>query len=156
MAASEAIPLQRIRLPGAGTHLLMQVKINGLHANALVDTGASRSILDENRAAHYLDKAGSAESGYRLIGLGLEQLPSRVVQLEQLQLGGLLIENAELHLLDMQRVNQSYAMHDLPRLDMVLGGDILDRLSARICYATKRCLLMAANLGSKSRENISL
>lgn len=156
MAASEAIPMQRIRLPGAGTHLLVQVRINGLHANALVDTGASRSILDENRAAHYLETPDAIESRYRIVGPGLEQLPGKLVQLQQLQLGGLLIEKTELHLLDMRRVNQSYAMHDLPRLDMVLGGDILDHLSARICYASEKLFFMLGSLGSKSRENISL
>lgn len=131
------VPLQTVILDQFGCHLLLSLSINGLKVNALLDTGASRTIIDVNRV-HYYIKDPELKAFDRLFtGVGAEQIKTSSIVLPSLELKHIILHQFEVVAIDMKPVNRSYAIYDLPRLDMVVGGDLLLRLGARIDYLSK-------------------
>jgi len=123
-----------------GFHLQLKVKINGVEANLILDTGASRSVFDETRITLFT-KNNHVEDNERLsTGLGTNTMTSKNVILEKLQLNELIIENYEATILDLAHVNESYEKLELELIDGVLGSDILTEYNAIIDYGKKELI----------------
>jgi len=123
-----------------GFHLQLKVKINGVEANLILDTGASRSVFDETRITLFT-KNNHVEDNERLsTGLGTNTMISKNVILEKLQLNELIIENYEATILDLAHVNESYEKLELELIDGVLGSDILTEYNAIIDYGKKELI----------------
>jgi len=123
-----------------GFHLQLKVKINGVEANLILDTGASRSVFDETRITLFT-KNNHVEDNERLsTGLGTNTMTSKNVILEKLQLNELIIENYEATILDLAHVNESYEKLELELIDGVLGSDILVEYNAIIDYGKKELI----------------
>jgi hypothetical protein len=135
------IPLQTVILDQFGCHLLLSLKINGLKANALLDTGASRTIINVNRVAHYINEPELKPFDKLFTGVGTEQIKTSSITLPSLELKHIKLHHFEVVAIDMKPVNHSYAVYDLPRLDMVVGGDLLLMLGARIDYVSKTLII---------------
>ncbi len=133
------VPLTLIPMDGGGCHLMAHALINGLKANVLVDTGASRTVMDLSRARRFLKDIPIESYGKSFTGLGAEPLQTYVAHLPGFNLGGVNFPDFQVLLIDMLELQRSYAAHDLPRIDIVLGGDLLIRLGAVIDYSNK-CL----------------
>jgi predicted aspartyl protease len=131
------IPIRILEIDQMGYHLLIEAKVNNLKANVLVDTGASRTVIDLNRLEHFFENPQKREYGKPCSGVGSGRIESFVTTLHTLQLGMEVIENIEVVAIDLSTVNQNYAMFDLPRIDMVLGSDLLLKLKAVIDYSNK-------------------
>lgn len=116
---------------------MMQAGINGFKANVLIDTGASRTIMDIARVKHYLKNTKIIPFGKQLMGVGTEKMSTWIADLEEIRFGGFVLNNVRVILTDMKTINNSYAIYDLPRIDMVLGGDLLLKLCAVIDYQKK-------------------
>lgn len=121
-----------------GFHLLAELSINGLKANAIIDTGASRSVLDINRVPHYLGDADLVHEDRMITGVGPKQLETKSVQIHTVGLGELFLWDVQAVVVDLTSINKAYAIFDLPRVDMVLGGDILTSLGAVIDYNSRQ------------------
>ena len=120
-----------------GYHLLIEVKINNLKANALIDTGASRTVIDLNRLTFYAGNPETRQHGKPCYGVGAGQIQSFVTTLHVFTIGNKTLENFEVVSIDLGPINQNYAMFDLPRIDMVLGSDLLLKFGAIIDYSRK-------------------
>ncbi len=131
------IPLNVIPIEPEGYHLLMHAIINGYKANVLVDTGASRTIMDLSRAGHYLASNQIRKYNKFFTGMGAGKIDTYVTTLPIFSVGSIRLTDLEILLIDMSSINASYALYDLPRIDMVLGGDLLVKLSAVIDYQKK-------------------
>lgn len=131
------IPLTVIPIEPGGVHLLMHAIINGYKANVLIDTGASRTIIDLSRAGYYLENNEILKYEKFFTGMGAGKIDTYVTTIPQLALGDTVMKDLEILLIDMSSLNASYALYDMPRLDMVLGGDLLLKLSAVIDYQNK-------------------
>jgi len=120
-----------------GYHLLVQIKINNKLANLILDTGASRTVFDENRIVGFLGHNNLEEQERLSTGLGTATMTSKKVEIENLQLGEIEINNYEATILDLQHVNQSYEKLELQLIDGVLGGDILHDYNAVVDYKNR-------------------
>lgn len=129
-----SLPLHIIRIDTDGFHLMVQLVIHGLKANAIVDTGASRTVLDRDRVAYYLGEVPLVREERIFSGIGTAQVETFAVQIGQLGLGEVVLEDLPVVVIDLSAINRAYAVFDLPRIDLVLGGDILNRLHAVIDY----------------------
>ena len=142
------IPLQVVDIPPIGIHLLVKVKINNKAANLVLDTGASQTVLDSNRIDRFIKETKFKKTNGHASGVGTNKLKSHFVPVKKFQIGKIVLKELELVMLDLIHVNNSYAMIDVKLVDGVLGGDLLNKLSATINYKKK---VMAIEYNAENR-----
>jgi Predicted aspartyl protease len=133
------IPLRIIRIEDEGCHLLIYATINGKEATLLIDTGASRTVLDKNRIEKFIpeDEQKFEINEQLSTGLGTNTLPSEITVLSELQLGEKIIHEFQTAVLDLSHVNQTYTLLGFPAIDGVIGGELLKKHKAVINYGSK-------------------
>jgi tetratricopeptide (TPR) repeat protein len=116
------------RTPSA-PHLIGKVKLNGVNIRAVLDTGASTSILNRKaaiRAGFNRDDPGVVPAGF-VHGLGPKEIETWIARFDLLDLGGEQIRHAQLRVGDLE----------LPYgADMLLGADFF--LSHRLYVSQSR------------------
>ena len=117
-----------------GIHILVEAKINGKKANLLIDTGASKSVFDINRAKRFVDHSEFEASEKLSNGLGTNSMESKTTNFKKFKLGDVLIENFSAVLLDMTHINESYTQIGFKAIDGVIGSDIMYKYKATIDY----------------------
>lgn len=135
------IPVKIIEIDQMGYHLMIEAMVNGLKANVLIDTGASRTVIDLNRITYFLKNPVTRAYEKTVAGVGTGPVTSYVTRLNSLQLGAKIIEDLEMVAIDLNSINRNYAMYDLPHIDMVLGSDLMLELGACIDYKTRKLTL---------------
>ncbi len=135
------IPLSIIEIEPDGCHLMINATISGMKANVLIDTGASKTIMDFTRAKHYLDNPIIKSFDKHLAGIGAGKVQTWVTRCPKITLGNIDVTDLELVLIDLKPINASYAVFDLPRIDIVMGGDLLRRFGAVIDYGNKSLII---------------
>jgi predicted aspartyl protease len=135
------IPLKILKIENDGMHLLAKVKINNRVARLIVDTGASRTVLDKNRIHRFVKENNFEKHHAVSTGLGTNDMESHLVEIKKLGIGNWKLNNLILVLLDLSHVNISYAQIGMKEIDGVLGGDILMKYDAVIDYGKKQMIL---------------
>lgn len=128
------VPLKYLKIDNEGVHLMVIGLVNRLKANILIDTGASRTVFDLNRIKHYQNGTEPRKNNKFFSGIGASNIDTYLAKISLLELGELKINEIEVVLFDLKVINQSYAVFDLPRIDGVLGGDLLKAYNAVIDY----------------------
>jgi len=135
------IPIQLLGIDDDGFHLQIKILINGKPANVLIDTGASRTVLDKNRIKRFESQTKASPHNRLSSGLGTNTMKSHRINIKEVRLGTLLIKNYKAILLDLSHVNESYKQIGLKAIDGVIGGDILRKYKAGILYEKKVLVL---------------
>jgi hypothetical protein len=136
-----SIPIQLICIDSDGYHLMVTLSVNGLRANAILDTGASRSVLDKNRVLHYLGNLELQKEDRLFSGIGAGHVETHTITIPALSIGEMVLSDINVVVINLQSINQAYAIFDLPRIDMVLGSDILVGLGAVIDYQNRQLVV---------------
>lgn len=134
LSHNTSIPIEILLIEDDGSHLLIKSKINGKIARLLIDTGASRSVFDEERIRQFVSDKSFIQHDKLSTGLGTNSMPTSTVTLKSLKLGDLIIENFDAVLLDLKYVNGTYGTLGYSAIDGVLGNDILVKYKATINY----------------------
>ena len=128
------VPLEILNLHDDGFHLLVEVVVFNKAFKAVVDTGASRTVLDKNTVEEYIDNETLLLSDKLSTGLGTNTMESYILTIPQFILGELSIPDFETAVLDLSSINHAYGqVYDEPIIGVV-GGDILMRYGAVIDY----------------------
>lgn len=128
------IPFELVSIEADGVHLILQAKINNKPCRLLIDTGASRTVFDQNRISLFVEKPEMQENQHRSTGLGTSDMKSHIITLESLEIGCLHLQNYTSVVIDMVHINQSFEAYGLQTIDGVIGGDILLNYKAEIDY----------------------
>ncbi len=134
------IPLTVIPIDEKGYHLMARGNISGLTTNILIDTGASRTVLDLWRTRHYFGNTPLKSFEKYFTGVGTQKMETQAVIIPQLRIGAFEVRSLEVLVIDLEGVNKSYASLDLPRIDMVMGGDLLVHYAGIIDYPNKELI----------------
>jgi len=135
------IDLEKISLMDGGVHLIINARINRKKMRLVLDTGASRTVMDSNRHERWQNGAAVEELNEKSAGLGTDSMQSAITIAENFKLGDLKIKNLQVVLLDLRHVNSSYAQLDIAAVDGILGGDVLERYCATIDYKKNKLIL---------------
>jgi hypothetical protein len=128
------VPLEILNLHDDGFHLLVEVVVFNKAFKAVVDTGASRTVLDKTTVEEYIDKETLLLSDKLSTGLGTNTMESYILTIPHFEIGNLNIPGFETAVLDLSSINQAYGqVYDEPIIGVV-GGDILMRYGAVIDY----------------------
>ena len=142
------IPIRLLNIEGDGFHLQVKIKINGKIANAIIDTGASKTVFDKTRIEHFLKKETLTEHDRMSTGLGTASMQSHSVMLNKLSVGKLDILDYHGVVLDLSHVNQTYVAIGLKPIDAVVGSDIMQEYKAVIDFSKK---LLTMSLPAKTK-----
>lgn len=113
---------------------MMKVHINRKTANLVIDTGASKTVLDKSLILKFV-RDGKFEVHDKLSsGLGTNTMESQTTMIKKIKIGDLVINDYKAVLLDLSHVNESYKQIGLKPIDGVLGSDILLKYNAVIDY----------------------
>ena len=134
---SSIIDLEVLTIEDDGSHLICKAKINGKNARILIDTGASRSVFDQERIRLFVNEKSFIQNEKLSTGLGTNSMPTSSVTLKTFKIGELKIDDFLAILLDLQHVNVTYGTLGHEAIDGVLGNDILLKHKAVIDYSKK-------------------
>ena len=136
-----SIPIRLLQIEGDGHHLAVTLHINGKSANAILDTGASKTVFDKTEIASYLSDETIADNETLSTGLGTTTMQSHLVLVRKLGIGKLKIENYQSVILDLGHVNKTYEQLGLKTIVGVLGSDVLEKYKAVIDYGKRKLFL---------------
>jgi len=97
----------------------------------VVDTGASKSVIDKTLAERLVE--GESE-GSMATGLGQEMVETSVGILRDLRLGGWSFEALQVAIVDLSHINEEYAKYSDKKIAGLLGSDFFYREKAVIDY----------------------
>ncbi|MCW3086499.1 MAG: putative aspartyl protease [Bacteroidetes bacterium] len=132
-----SIPFKILSLDGEGFHLMLKLYINKKVANVIIDTGASKTVLDLTLTKKYVAEKNFDVHDKLSSGLGTNTMASQTTLIKKIKIGEIEIENYTTVLLDLSHVNTSYEQIGLKPVVGVLGSDILLKYNAVIDYEKK-------------------
>lgn len=128
------VPLEILEIPPFGVHCLVKAIISGEQINLVVDTGASRTVLDSSFMSDLFGAEALEETFEPSAAIGINNLPSFYVMIPKLWIGDMPFENLDCVAMDLSNIIESYEMMGLPQIKGILGGDILQQTKALIDY----------------------
>ncbi len=132
-----SIPLDIISMHTDGFHPLVEVVVFGTCYKAVLDTGASRSVLDKQTVEKHVKDDKLLLSDRLSAGLGTTTMKSFLLELPSFSIGGFTLTDFTIAVLDLSSVNDAYASIDLEPVAGVIGSDILLKYGAVINYASR-------------------
>lgn len=141
-------------LNGDGYHLFAMVRIKKFKLRMLVDTGASRSVIDLNFLQAHFKKLQLEDADDKATGLGSNSITSKVTTLPEFKLGRLHLKDYTVAVLDLSHVNETYQRVNLPPIAGVVGSDIFYVYNGVINY-NKKVLALKWNLSQLAPANLS-
>ncbi len=132
------VPLQLLDIEGEGFHIMVKGLIHGKEANFLIDTGASRSVFDPKTISDFIDNIQFEKKEGMTAGVGSSDLESATFVIDSFSVGELEIDEYEAVALDLENIHEMYGKLGLPRIDGIIGGDLLKRYKAVINYKLKK------------------
>lgn len=147
------IPLKLVSLQEDGFHFLIEGQINNVPLLMVLDTGASRCCFDTSFLELLNQKNKIKPNDSMTSGIGTNELNSVVTKLEKLAIGNLIIPNYQAVGIDMSHIHHAYLQAGIPKVDGIIGSDLLVKHGAIINYK-KRTLTMNKGASKKYLEFI--
>ncbi len=129
------IPFKLIELERDNYHILLEGHFNdGTTANWIIDTGASKSVLDNNLNTFFETIDSENEDDYQSAGINQGMMETSVGRIFYMAFGQLEITDQKVALIDLNHVNDIYGKYTSYRIAGLLGGDILMHYRCVIDY----------------------
>ncbi|MBQ3710098.1 MAG: retropepsin-like domain-containing protein [Bacteroidales bacterium] len=132
------IPFRLLDIEGDGFHVMIKGKINGMEANFIIDTGASRSVFDPTVISRFVENPQFEKKPGITAGVGSSDLDASTFIINSLVFGDIEIKDYEAVALDLENIHETYQKLGLPAIDGIIGGDLLYRLKATINYRLRK------------------
>ncbi|WDF69840.1 aspartyl protease family protein [Sphingobacterium oryzagri] len=146
----QKIPLEILDLQGDGYHLLVDVVLFDKPFKMVLDTGASKTVLDKNTLLH----AGISEEKFQntdilSTGLGTNSMQSFMLEIPKFEINEWQQKKFITAVLDLSSINYAYEQMDIAPVIGVIGGDILRPYGAKIDYSKQTLTLRQRKLKFK-------
>jgi predicted aspartyl protease len=131
------IPLEIRELQEDSYHVFLKAKINGKVMRMLLDTGASKTVVDKTFVETKLKTSKVKDSNNPTSSLHATVSTSSIMTAKSIEIGTVKIENYVVAVLDLTHVNQTYDSVKCKPIQGILGSDILVDKNAVIDYSKK-------------------
>ncbi len=132
------IPLQLVELERENYHILVEGQFEyGIASKWIIDTGASKTVLDSNLTPFYETMKDDTLDEYQSAGINKGMMETSVGKMFYLRFGDLEITNQKVALIDLNHVNDIYSKYASCRIAGLLGGDILMQYRCVVDYQRK-------------------
>lgn len=125
MSKKIKIPIDVVSLQEDGYHLFVDGSIAGHQARLLIDTGASKTVLDKNFIVAKFPNLTLETNEQLTTGVGTNTLQSEFTEISDLSIGKLKMKQYKVAVLDLMHVNETYSTIQLPAIHGVIGCDLL-------------------------------
>ena len=132
------LPLHVQKISEDGIHIFINIRINGKLTRALIDTGASETVLDIKSIK---GEAELIKNQSKALGVNASELEIFKIKINSLSLSKLKIENTNFTVMDLNNINASYIEMGYKPFYAIIGGDILLRHKAIIDYNAKKLII---------------
>ena len=134
------IPFQVMEIEQGSFHPIILGKIDGLEVNLILDTGASRTVIDKSIAVNLpIIEIESAEPF--AAGINAQRISVEQVEIPSLILGDIDFGKTLAFTTDLSPISQLYTeMMDFP-IHGLLGCDFLERYKAVVDFNTRMIVL---------------
>lgn len=137
-----SLPLEIITIDeGGGIHLCAEITLNRKKCKMVLDTGASRTVFDQDEIKRYVKEDITEIAGKMSAGLGTDSMQTHSVLVKKMKLKSLEITDYEGLALDLTVLNNSYEQLGYKKVIGVLGSDILQEYEAVIDFGKKKLTL---------------
>jgi len=131
-------PLQIIELEEDNYHILIEGHFKDeTPACWIIDTGASKTVLDINLISCYIVTESDNIDDYQSAGINQGMMETSVGKMNQLFFGDIEINDHKVALIDLSHVNDIYGKYTSFKIAGLLGGDILMQHKCIIDYSRK-------------------
>lgn len=129
------IPFEVISLQADGFHIITEVEIFEKNFKMVIDTGASKTVLDKVSLLNSgIDEDKFLNTDILSTGLGTNNMQSFMINIPLLKLADWSTKNFTAAVLDLSAINIAYNQIGIESVIGVLGGDILNIFGAKIDY----------------------
>ncbi len=120
-------------------HFEIKAKINGVPGRFILDTGASNTCVDMEKAD--LFKMTSQVSEVKAAGAGATEMETLISDNNHMEIGKWSKKKQKIVLFDLVHVNLALTSHNTSPVDGIIGADILKKAKGVIDY-DKKCLFL--------------
>lgn len=128
------VKLQVTQLEQGGYHVFVSVKVNDKRCRFLLDTGASKTVVDHGFFEKHFGKRNLKVLEQETTGLHSTQSKTSVGKIKVLSIGQLQIKNMLTAAVDLGHVNATYRKIKVKPIHGILGSDVLLHFKAVIDY----------------------
>ncbi len=121
------------------SHFEIMARINGVSGRFILDTGASNTCVDMDKAEFF--KMVSKTSDIKAAGAGAIEMETLVSEKNSIHIGDWTRKKQHIVLFDLFHVNQALTSHNTLPVDGIIGADVLKKGKAVIDY-NKQCLFL--------------
>ncbi len=118
-------------------HLFCKVKVNGKKCRALIDTGASKSVIGKKLIEKLKVEEYKVKGDNQMTGIHPGEVNVAFAKIDSIAFGNLKFKNLITGLIDLEHVNLQYKTLNIEPFELILGGDILSKGKAVIDYKNK-------------------
>ncbi len=133
-------------------HVFITIYIQEIKCRFLLDTGASRTVLDKSFALKKFGKKRVKTIQRETSGLHSVVHETSLITIKEMVIGTHEIKDHLFAAVDLSHVNNTYKKVNRPRIHGILGSDILLQIGAVIDYSKKQ-LLITKTLNRKTNKS---
>ena len=127
-------------MQGGGFHPFVSVNIEGKKCRFLIDTGASKSVIDKHFYEAKLERKLKVIK-QETTGLHSTVMESYVGNLKKLTIGKLTVSAYPIAAVDLMHVNTTYQKMKLKKIHGILGSDLLKKYNMVIDYGQSKLFI---------------
>lgn len=132
------IPFEILNIENDGYHIIIDVELVDKKFKMVVDTGASKTVLDkETLFESGINEKELISSNILSTGLGTNDMQSHMLFLNYFAIGNWKTKRIQVAVLDLSAINYAYRQMNFEPVIGVLGGDILQQYGGIINYKKK-------------------
>jgi hypothetical protein len=118
------IPFQVVELENESYHIIIDGQVEDVDLTLIVDTGASRTIIDK-RFAEKLEKLPLGTENPMATGFSAEQIPVELYNISKMTLNGVTFKNIQSLTADLSAINEVYSNLTGKTIGGLIGCDFL-------------------------------
>ncbi len=128
-------------LDKGGYHIFIAVKVNGKRCRFLVDTGASKSVLDKSYYEKHLSNKKLKTLQQETTGLHGSVPETQIGLIKELEIGKKKIKSYTVAAVDLSHVNSTYSKLKEPKIQGILGSDLMLKYKMVIDYGQEKIFI---------------
>jgi len=138
--ASKGVKFAVTEMMGGGFHPFVNVTIEGKKCRFLIDTGASKSVIDKHFYESKLNRKMKVIK-QETTGLHSTVMESYVGTLKKITIGKLIINSYPVAGVDLMHVNSTYQKMKLKKIQGILGSDLMKNYNMVIDYGQSKLFI---------------
>ncbi|MBL0310777.1 MAG: clan AA aspartic protease [Bacteroidetes bacterium] len=137
----ESVKIILAELDKGGYHLFLNVSVNGKKCRFLIDTGASKTVIDKGYFEKNEGKKNLVALKQETAGLHSSVAESYYGKIKELKIGKHKKANFKIAAIDLSHVNNAYKKLSLPKIQGILGSELMLEHKMIVDYGLMKIIL---------------